>query len=74
MNSKRVAKRLEKLGFTLNRWDLGLRVMDSYWVVSENNTGKSWEFGNLRDIRLWIEDSEFRKNWPTIGQPPIFSA
>lgn len=74
MNSKRIAKRLEKLGFTLNRWDLGLRVMDSYWVVSENNTGKSWEFGNLRDIRLWIEDSEFRKNWPTVGQPPIFAA
>lgn len=73
MNSKRIEKRLMKLGFTLKRWDLGLRVMDSYWIVSENNTEKSWEFGNLNDILLWIKNDDFRKNWPMAGQSPKFS-
>jgi len=51
MNSKRLAKRLRNLGYTLGKDIFG-------WIVISNNTGFEWRFPTLGGVGRFVADEE----------------
>jgi hypothetical protein len=56
MNSKRIAKRLEKMGYKLTR-----RL--NYWVVSCEELPWDWSFDNLKELDRWVYMEEHWGDW-----------
>lgn len=51
MNSKRLSKRLSKLGYTLGHDIFG-------WIVISNYTGFEWKFPTLGGVNRFVVDEE----------------
>lgn len=51
MNSKKIAKRLEAMGYKLTR-----RL--NYWVVSCEQLPWDWQFTNLKEVERWTHIEE----------------
>ena len=54
MDSKRLTKRLQKLGYTLGKDIFG-------WIVISNSTGFEWRFPTLGGVNKFIADTESLK-------------